>query len=117
MGQAGSQLLFDRAGMLERLGGDEQLLDEVLAVFTEELPGMVADLRTAVSGRSADAVMRAAHSIKGALLNISADSSADLALRLEELGRTQRLDGSRELLAELEVELDRLERAISGKDA
>jgi HPt (histidine-containing phosphotransfer) domain-containing protein len=117
MNQTVSQILFDRAGMLERLGGDEQLLDEVLSVFMEELPLMVDDIRTAVSGQSAETVMRAAHSIKGALLNISAESSADLACKLEELGRTERLDGSRELLAELEVELGRLERAISGSGA
>jgi HPt (histidine-containing phosphotransfer) domain-containing protein len=98
--------------MLERLGGDDELLAEVLDVFLEELPGMVTDLRTAVSSQNADAVMRAAHSIKGALLNVSADSSADLASRLEQLARAERLDGSRELLAELEVELDRLDRSM-----
>jgi HPt (histidine-containing phosphotransfer) domain-containing protein len=102
--------------MLERLGGDDQLLDEVLNVFMEELPEMISDLRTAVSGQSADAIMRAAHSIKGALLNISAESSAELAFKLEELGRAERVDGTRELQAELEVELDRLGQAIQGGD-
>jgi two-component system sensor histidine kinase/response regulator len=112
MSQSGCQTLFDRPCMLERLGNDAELLDEVLDVFLEELPEMVSDMRTAVSGQSAEAVMRAAHSIKGALLNISAESSADFASKLEEIGRSEQLLGSRELLAELEVELDRLEQAI-----
>jgi HPt (histidine-containing phosphotransfer) domain-containing protein len=117
MSQSGCQVLFDRAGMLERLGDDAELLGEVLDVFMEELPEMISDLQKAISGQNAEAVMRAAHSLKGALLNVSADSSAELAFKLEEQGRAERLDGTRELLAELEVELDRLGRAIQGEDS
>ncbi len=39
---------FDREEMLERLGGDTELLDDVLQVFLEECPRMLQEVRGAV---------------------------------------------------------------------
>jgi HPt (histidine-containing phosphotransfer) domain-containing protein len=100
--------VFDRELMLERMGGDSQLLDDVLIVFIDEIPGMMSEVRSAVSGEDAQALERSAHSMKGALLNISANSPAELASRLEQLGSAGSLDGVTGLLARLESEIDRL---------
>jgi HPt (histidine-containing phosphotransfer) domain-containing protein len=117
MTQSGGKAIFDREVMLERLGGDDQLLDEVLNVFLEEAPDMMADLRGAVTGGDPSALERSAHSIKGALLNISADSPADLASRLEELGSAEQLDGTRLLLDDLEAEIDQLTRILQSGES
>src|SRR5581483_4795586 len=57
-------LAWKRATVLERMDGDEDLLDEVLAIFLEEYPKTVAQLEEAVSGQKADLLEKAAHSLK-----------------------------------------------------
>ncbi len=104
--------VFDRQLLLERMGGDDELLDDVLSIFIEEIPGMMSEIRTAVSGEDAPALERSAHFMKGALLNISADSPAELVSRLEQLGSAGTLDGVTELLARLESEIDQLTRML-----
>ncbi len=105
---------FDRAEMLERLGGDTELLDDVLQVFLEECPRMLEEVRNAVDGGDANHVRRAAHSMKGALLNISAGPAAAAAEELEELGAEQRLDESAAVLHRLHHEIERLEQALAA---
>ncbi len=104
---------FDRAEMLERLGQDTDLLDDVLQVFREECPRMLAEVRAALDQADPDLVSRAAHSMKGALLNISAAPAAAEAAALEQLGREQRLDESGPVLDRLQHEVERLQDALS----
>lgn len=109
--------VFDREGMLERLCGDEELLHEVLEVFREECPRMLETARSAARAGDADGVARAAHTLKGALLNISARSAADLAGDLEQMGRSGVLDDCAGLLTRLEAALDRLVLEIGAVGA
>ncbi len=111
--QAVQAIPFDRADMLERLGDDTDLLIDVLQVFQEECPRMLADVRAALEQADPDLVCRAAHSMKGALLNISAAPAAAEAAALEELGRQQRLDESGPVLDRLQREVERLQQALT----
>ena len=52
---------------------------------------------------------RAAHTLKGALLNISAEPAAEAASRLEQLGRAGDLGGGAAALRELETRLHDLD--------
>ena len=88
---------FDRSTMLERLGGDAELLDEVLELFVEECDAMVNGVRQAVQSRDSGDLRAAAHTLKGALLNIAAEPSADAARKLELMGRDEDLAGSKAL--------------------
>ena len=104
---------FDREEMLERLGGDSELLDDVLQVFLEECPRMLQEVRGAVEGGDPKTVRRAAHAMKGALLNISAAPSAAEADQLEELGCQERLDEGAPVFERLQHELERLQQALA----
>ena len=107
---------FDRETMLERLGGDAELLSEIVALFVEECPNMIGSVRDSIAEQDADQVERAAHTLKGALLNIAADPVAETAKRLEILGRSGELADTAEVLASLEAELDHLVQELSGLD-
>jgi len=111
-----STTLFDRATMLERLGGDVELMSEIVTLFVEECPNMIASVRDSISEQDANLVQRSAHTLKGALLNIAADPVAETARRLEFLGRSGELTESAEVLASLESELDRLVQELSELD-
>jgi len=103
---------FDREEMLERLGGDTELLADVLGVFLEECPRMMQEIRAAVDQGDSMSVRRAAHSIKGALLNISAGPAAAEATHLEQLGSEERLAETADVLDQLQSEIDRLQPVL-----
>lgn len=78
---------LDCAVALERLGGDEQLLKEVARLFLGEYPTLMDDIRSAAQTNDADALQRAAHSMKGSVSNFGAEGVYQAAFALERLGR------------------------------
>ncbi|MGH9672245.1 MAG: Hpt domain-containing protein [Bryobacteraceae bacterium] len=93
---------FDQAVALARVGGDEELLREVAALFLEESHHCVSSIREAAARRDPTALQYAAHNLKGAALNFGATSTCDAAFRLEMMGRTGDLAGVDATLNELE---------------
>jgi HPt (histidine-containing phosphotransfer) domain-containing protein len=108
---------FDREEMLERLGGDTELMNDVLQVFLEECPRMMEEVRGAVDEADSKLVRRAAHSMKGALLNISAAPAAAEAKRLELLGSEERLAEGAPILERLQHEIERLQQVLAEQTA
>lgn len=96
---------LNSAVALERLGGDEELLREVARLFLEEYPGLLLEIREAVAARDADALQRAAHSLKGSVSNFGADAAYNAAFVLEMMGRTRDLEHVERGLAELDEAL------------
>jgi signal transduction histidine kinase/CheY-like chemotaxis protein/ligand-binding sensor domain-containing protein len=93
---------------LEKLGGDEKLLQEVLEIFLEEAPKHVSALQIALDQGSGEAVERAAHSLKGELSYLSMSELSSSALDLEEMGRKSDLEGVSRLLPRFEVDVSQL---------
>ena len=96
---------WDRSTALERLGGDESLLHQILAIFLEEYPKHLAKLRSAIDSNSPEQVERAAHSLKGELSYMGASEVSQLARRLEELGKSRDLGAAGGTLAALEQQI------------
>ena len=118
---SGSQPLpaFDSADLIKRLGGDE-MLAHFLGMFTNLATGYLADLREALELDDPRLVGIRAHRFRGAAANISATGMYCIADRLETLAAQGRLDGARELLAQLEKGYGEFEEAAGaylGKDA
>jgi CheY-like chemotaxis protein/HPt (histidine-containing phosphotransfer) domain-containing protein len=99
---------IDWATALHHVGGDRELLCELVAIFLEQCPQWLHDLRAAVHAQEAPKLKATAHALKGTLGSLAAQSAYDLALRLENLGRQGRTEGAPELLAVLEDELTSL---------
>lgn len=112
MTPAPGEPVFDRADLLDRLGGDEALLREIVTVFREERQGMQRAIHEACAQGTSSDLERVAHSMKGALLNLSAPRAASIARRLEEQGSRGDLTGCAELLPQLDVELERLDEQL-----
>ena len=79
----------DWAGAVQRSGGDEALLREVLAAFIPELPEHLSDLREQLTGRNHEALQRSAHTLKGLCATFGMTAAADAARRLEDASREQ----------------------------
>jgi signal transduction histidine kinase/CheY-like chemotaxis protein/HPt (histidine-containing phosphotransfer) domain-containing protein len=102
----------DLGQMLERLGGDESLLQEVLGIFLEQTPKLLETLRTALARGDAEAIERTAHSMKGELGYLGAQAVSQKARKLEELGRSRNLESASQIFASFEADILAIVEAI-----
>ncbi len=105
-------MVWARAEALNRLGGDEELLRELCQIFLEESPKLLQKLRQGIGDTDPDAVMRAAHSLKGELGYLSAAGASQAARELEDMGHEKNLSRAPAVLAVLERELAGLHLAL-----
>ena len=106
------KLLWGKAEALDRLGGDEELLRELCQIFLEESPKLLQKLRQAVADADAQAVMRAAHCLKGELGYLGAAGASQAAQQLENMGHENYLSHAAETLVVLEREMAGLYLAL-----
>ena len=78
---------IDADNLMERLGGDKELLGELIGLFEMDTPHRLTALREAAAADDADGVARAAHGIKSGLSNFCAHGAQERAFALERAGR------------------------------
>jgi CheY-like chemotaxis protein/HPt (histidine-containing phosphotransfer) domain-containing protein len=98
----------DWSGALQKVGGDRELLHELVRVFLEEWPKWRAELSRALAAGNSAEVRRLAHTVKGALGQFDAEEAAATAEQLETMGRTAQLQGVDEVNARLDKEIELL---------
>jgi CheY-like chemotaxis protein/HPt (histidine-containing phosphotransfer) domain-containing protein len=106
--------VLDRDTALAQVGGDADLLAEVVAVFRDTCERVLDEIRMAIAAGDARAVEHAAHRLKGSLATLAASCARDAAVRLEETGRTGNLAASATALSALEGELRRLDAELAA---
>jgi signal transduction histidine kinase/DNA-binding response OmpR family regulator len=99
---------LDLAALHAYVGGDRELLCELLTIFSEECPGHLQAIRAALEPFDAEGLARAAHTIKGSLRAIGAARAASLAERLERAGRDGDAALTTDVVSGLEGEIDGL---------
>lgn len=99
---------LDEALALSRVGGDRDLLKEVVELFLSDYPNTLDKIRDAVSAQDAHALEHHAHSLKGSVSTFGAQGAFDAALALERKGRNGDLAGIEEGLGRLESALGTL---------
>jgi HPt (histidine-containing phosphotransfer) domain-containing protein len=106
---------WSRAEVLDRLGGDEELLQELCQIFLKESPRLMEKLRQGMAKGDAEAVQRAAHSLKGEVSYLAAAGATQAARHLEDMGRERDLSMVFfEAVRLMERELDALRQAIES---
>jgi two-component system, sensor histidine kinase and response regulator len=88
---------FDSDELLDRIDGDRALFMDIVRIFLEETPSLIAALGAGIESGNADAVEKAAHAIKGSCAMISAKRLERLANELEIMGRIGNLNGAGDL--------------------
>jgi len=104
---------FDRAELLDRVDGDEELLAELVGIFLEDAPRQMAALKEAMEQGDITLVERQAHSLKGAAANIGARPLSAEAHRLELAAREGNLARDVAVCGRLEQELAKLSTILS----
>jgi CheY-like chemotaxis protein/HPt (histidine-containing phosphotransfer) domain-containing protein len=102
---ANSLVAWDNTKALERLGGDEQLLRDVIGIFLEDIPKHMTSLRQAAAQGNAEVLAKTAHSLKGELGYLGISELSQKAHELEEMGRKRDLEHAAEAFAVFETEI------------
>jgi two-component system sensor histidine kinase/response regulator len=104
--------LIDRASLLERVEGDQELLTEMIHLFQGDAPKLLTAMREALQRGDMAVLERSAHSLKGAVSNLSAKATA-AALQLEKDAKNKDAEAAKKSLAEVERAVERLLPALA----
>jgi HPt (histidine-containing phosphotransfer) domain-containing protein len=105
--------LIDRVSLLERVEGDHELLNEMIQIFKEEAPALLNAMREALQSGDTVVLERSAHSLKGAVGNLSSKTTANAALKLEQDAKNSDMESAKLSLAEVERVMKLLLPALS----
>jgi HPt (histidine-containing phosphotransfer) domain-containing protein len=114
---AADDFVWSPEQMIDRLGGDEELARQLVTLFLDECPRMMAEVRESVEQGTPDLVRRAAHAFKGSVSNFITGGPTATAFALETIGRDGRIAEARSVLARLEREVDSLLAQLRAFDA
>jgi HPt (histidine-containing phosphotransfer) domain-containing protein len=99
---------LDESLALSRVGGDVELLKEVIELFLDDYPSTFQKIKSAVAASDASALEQHAHSLKGSVSTFGANRAFEAAFTLEKQGRNRDLTGAPEGLVQLEQALEAL---------
>jgi two-component system sensor histidine kinase/response regulator len=100
---------IDMQKALEEFLGEQEILDNVLRSFQSKVQEQIHLIEHALKTNDAETVRKEAHAIKGGAANLTAQPLADIALSLENIGKSGCLDNGAARLLDLENELNRLD--------
>ena len=109
-----AKAIFDPAQMYQNIGRDTELFRQLICLFLDRHPNMLADIRTALAAADHTAVERMAHTLKGTAGNLCAAEVALTAGRLEAVGRLKTLHDAAPIYAQLELEVSRLVHVLES---
>jgi HPt (histidine-containing phosphotransfer) domain-containing protein len=94
--------LFDEADLLERLDDDREFAQTILEESLGEIPRFLTDIQSLCLGTDSTALRSQAHTLKGMAANIGTPRLKDVAMRIENAAKEERIDLAIEMLPELE---------------
>ncbi len=108
---------LDESVALSRVGGDVELLREVVGLFLDDYPQSLEMIRDAVARGDQSGLERHAHSLKGSVATFGAEEVFQAALELERQGRSGDLTGSADNFHRLETALTLLRPELESLQA
>ena len=95
----------DRWTLLDEVGGDARLLEEICGLFARESAGQMQALRAAIDRGDEPAFARAAHTLRGMLRSVRAEAAEQLAGTLQPLDPREQRDQALTICERLEHSL------------
>ena len=93
--------VLDRAAILDRLGGDEEIYAMMLDMYLSDFRSNCDALTAALAAGDAPTVRREAHTVKGLLATFSDDVGARDALLIEQQAKAGELAGLEQPVADI----------------
>jgi two-component system, sensor histidine kinase and response regulator len=98
----------------EQVGGDRELMVEIIDLFLEERKQQVFEMREALRAVDWESLAKVAHTIKGSLGSLHAPRARSRAQDLEIAARDQKSELAHQWFAALERDLEELEPALAA---
>jgi CheY-like chemotaxis protein/HPt (histidine-containing phosphotransfer) domain-containing protein len=111
-GPQDSTTIFDKAALMGRVMGDENLLRVVIIAFLEDLPKQFDALNAQLAAGDTPSAERQVHTIKGAAASIGGEALRAAAWEMEKAGRAGNLQTMLDLVPELVLQRTRLEERL-----
>lgn len=102
------EIVFDKDKAIHIIGNDEEFLREILETFLLDVPQQMSQIKKAVSERNRENLVKSVHKLKGAVCNFGENATFKTALKLETLGKENRLDGVEEIYGILVEDVKKL---------
>ncbi len=106
------QNIFDKAGLMERLMDDEELLQVVIEGFLSDIPLQIQALKEYLEKGDANGAERQAHTIKGASANMGGEALRTVAHEIEQVAKSGDLPAIQKHMAKLNLQFDYLQEAL-----
>ena len=101
-----------RVDGLWKMNPDGGFLLELIEMFRQESPRMMADIREAIDKSDSLALNRTAHLLKGALMTLGGVRAREMAQSLENMGKNGQMKANAGQLEELSKELIQFQQAL-----
>ena len=108
---------IDFPSVLERIGGDESFLEELLNLYFEDFSGKYNQLQKAVEGKEFNSIRELGHGLKGSSANLSLNFLREASSQMETSGTEMNMEKAKAALALLEKEFKILKDYLSEKKA
>jgi two-component system, sensor histidine kinase and response regulator len=105
--------VYDLEATLRRLGGDTNLLGDLVALYDEDSPALIQRLADGIKAADGNVVRHSAHSLRGLAANFGAAALSRPLLGLEEAGNSGRLEEAPILLETVRLESAKLQESLS----
>ena len=103
---------FNLASLRERCMGKEAVVQRLLAEFSSSMGQEMTQLELAIGESNPDRIAKAAHSVKGLALNLSADEVARLAKEIETTSRNGQVENLAHTVGLLQAEIRQCVEAL-----
>jgi HPt (histidine-containing phosphotransfer) domain-containing protein len=104
--------VMDVRDALQRLGDDVELFRDIVQIYLEDSPEIVAKIHRAADQSDFNSLQRAAHSLKGLAATLSAADVVGAAARLEHSGAVHDLTDAARMVAEVDERVQELNMAV-----
>jgi PAS domain S-box-containing protein len=105
--------IFDRASLMDRLMGDDELAGIVISGFLEDAPKLILALETCLRAGDVPGISHQAHTIKGSAATVGGEAVRAVAAEIERAVADGDLQTAAARLPDLQAEFARLHAAMS----
>jgi len=99
--------------IIQKIYDDEDVLKETVKVFLEDAPQTIELLAEAIEAGDSENVKMYAHKLRGLARHVAARKLSDMLYPLETKAREGKLEGSKELFADIQTEFVKLKSFLS----
>jgi len=105
--------IVDVADALARLEGNQVLLDEIVQIFLQQYPRLLAEIHQSLSSADCHALTSAVHTLGSSAGQVWVTNALAIARRIEGMGDRKDLASVPEILAQLGAELALVESTLA----